>query len=496
MKEIKIQNTNLCLKVMDIGGTTSYSLGSDKRRLRYQFVVTEESSVNSNYSVINPIFTYGVKSISFKNSDSKRIFLLIKEKKRFSEDIKLSLEDSIDVLKFLKEFAYYYPLQSEPLVMALRDKKVLESYQRSFGDGIQGDFLSLVHDIIKDPTQFSPSGSNSGFIWRGERRRYSVMDLLQELKKENVKIRFMNDRYERVSPRTIDKSGNNIQYLDKAGEITSISVAKTKPSVSISFKAHIDITTPTGIVYKDFTTPKRIGIMKNGSLNTNFLCIHTDNKKLIGKFKRVGILYTELFGNDYILDLSKIPLTTKKDIKVVLYWMLSEYEYYYQCYKLQEEYVKYKIGENNLEVREEIDVDKKIYNPKTVTRESNTSYVVQVMETKIHSRGFPKTSTERLIAFKNCATLSQDSVAYNLIQEIENNPEQDLQVLLKNVHKKVDHYTKLLADARFHLMLSKDRGFRFGIGCNIYNQIRNVKGRYGDLQLSWNCKKTKEYSYN
>ena len=41
MKEIKIQNSNLFLIETDIGGTNKYTLGSSKKKMRYQMVVVE-----------------------------------------------------------------------------------------------------------------------------------------------------------------------------------------------------------------------------------------------------------------------------------------------------------------------------------------------------------------------------------------------------------------------------------------------------------------------
>ena len=41
MREIKIQNSNIFIKEMNIGGPPEYKLGSDKSRMRYQYVVIE-----------------------------------------------------------------------------------------------------------------------------------------------------------------------------------------------------------------------------------------------------------------------------------------------------------------------------------------------------------------------------------------------------------------------------------------------------------------------
>ena len=67
----------------------------------------------------------------------------MKNNKRFDKDIKLSEEESVSVLKFLREFIKYYPLECEPLVFSLRDKNLIETYQSSYGKAIDSTFVLL-----------------------------------------------------------------------------------------------------------------------------------------------------------------------------------------------------------------------------------------------------------------------------------------------------------------------------------------------------------------
>ena len=70
MREIKIQNSNIYIKEMNIGGPPEYKLGSDKSRMRYQYVVIE----NLKTGELTDKFPYGERSIYFHgNSDQKKI---------------------------------------------------------------------------------------------------------------------------------------------------------------------------------------------------------------------------------------------------------------------------------------------------------------------------------------------------------------------------------------------------------------------------------------
>jgi hypothetical protein len=102
--------------------------------------------------------------------------------------------------------------------------------------------------------------SNIEFEWKGDRRKYSVINLLEELKSTGSKIKRVDYiiGYNNVSQKVIDKTKNKVEYLDKGGEILSISKSRTKLSLNITYKSFVDITTPDGKEYKDFS------IIKNG----------------------------------------------------------------------------------------------------------------------------------------------------------------------------------------------------------------------------------------
>ncbi len=492
MKEIKIPNSNLFLKIVNIGGTSKYTLDSDKAKLRYQFVVSEEGTL------IHSHFTYGTNTILLGSTpEPRKLYFLEKSKVKFDKNIKLDIEDSITILKFLKEFAYYYPAQSEPLVMALRNKTILNEYRKSFGPGIKHNFISLISDVIKNPTQLGLMDSNIEFEWKGDRRKYSVINLLEELKSTGSKIKRVDYiiGYNNVSQKVIDKTKNKVEYLDKGGEILSISKSRTKLSLNITYKSFVDVTTPDGKEYKDFSIIKNLCIIKNGSLNTKKICIESTDKKFIGKLKRLGVVYTELISGTYILDLEKLPLITKNNIKSIQYWMLTDYEYYYQCYKFQKEYIKFKLG-NSQESVPEFDLDNKVYNPVQVSRKSNSSYTTQVIETVIKDSQFPSKSSQRLIIFNNTDTLQKGTLVYNLINEIDNSSI-TLEDLLKEKEKETKKYLNLLKECIFSLIASKECKFRHGLGADVCGgNIKTVHGKYGELKLYWNTKVIKEYSYN
>ena len=142
MREIKIQNSNIYIKEMNIGGPPEYKLGSDKSRMRYQYVVIE----NLKTGELTERFPYGERSIYFHgNSDQKKIYLLMKNRKKFGDDISLSVDEKITALKFVSKFVKYYPLECESIIYAIRDQKLVDLYQASFGEMIgKSSFHTLI----------------------------------------------------------------------------------------------------------------------------------------------------------------------------------------------------------------------------------------------------------------------------------------------------------------------------------------------------------------
>ena len=495
MREIKIQNTNLLIKEVDVGGTNSYTLGSDKKKMRYQFVVVEDTTNNK----LTHIFTYDIKVLNLKDSNPKKLYLLMKEKKKFGNDIKLSIEESVSVLKFLSEFVYYYPLVSEPIIKAIRDKNLLDTYNYSYGPALLGKLKPMLREYIQDSSKLNISDDNSiEFFWKDTRRNYSVLDFLQELKNDpDSRIQIIPDiiQYNRVSAKSIDTSNNIVEYLDTPGEIVSLSGSKSRANMNITYKAYVNITTPKGQVYENYTMLKNYCVIKNGQLNTKFICVKI-NPQLAGKLKRLKVVYTTLYKDTYILDLSHIPVSTKRSSGPVLSWMLEQYEYYYQCYKFQSDYIKFlmeKRGVEDKENIEEINTVRKEYNPR-VSRKSNGWFYALVFEAEITDKVFPKNSNRRKIIFNNSGTLSQDSTPYRLISEIDNSSE-SLKTLLKEVKKKEKYYSELLANAKFKLIMTKDCIFNRGFGKVAYDRNMTLKGKYGEIKLMWNIKEQKIYTY-
>ena len=146
MREIKIQNSNIYIKEMNIGGPPEYKLGSDKSRMRYQYVVIE----NLKTGELTERFPYGERSIYFHgNSDQKKIYLLMKNRKKFKDDISLSEDEKITALKFVSKFVKYYPLECESIIYAIRDQKLVDLYQASFGEMIGKKLIPYINNLIE-----------------------------------------------------------------------------------------------------------------------------------------------------------------------------------------------------------------------------------------------------------------------------------------------------------------------------------------------------------
>lgn len=499
MKEIKIQNSNLLLVETDIGGTNKYELGSSKEKMRYQMVVVENLVDNK----ISTKFPYGDKCLYFSTNEPKRLYILMKNDKKFGKDIQLSQDESVSVLKFLREFIKYYPLQSEPLVFSLRDKNLVELYQSVYGKAINTAFIPKVSELILDPSKINVGGNNDEFLIKDFNSRYSIIDFLEDLKLcPDSRIKVIPDilHYNRVSPKTVDTSKNIVEYLDIPGKILSITKSKSKFNINITYSALVNITTPDGTEYKEFSTLKNFCVIKEGKLNTRHICV-VINSELAKKLNRLGVIYTKLLKDTYILDLSKLPVYSRNNVNTVCPWMLEKYEYIHQCLKLKEEYIKFLMNQKGIVKQEipEINTVTKTYSPKTISKSSKStgSYITWVYEAEIADSLFPKTAANRRVIFNNSSSIENTgSTPGNIIKEVNLELKTEtLEDLLDRTKKEMKKNNELLINSRFNLILSKDCRFNSGNGTYAYGTTKAVSGKYGKINLIWNIKEQKIYTH-
>ena len=496
MREIKIQNSNIYIKEMNIGGPPEYKLGSDKSRMRYQYVVIE----NLKTGELTDKFPYGERSIYFHgNSDQKKIYLLMKSRKKFGSDIALSKAEKVTALRFVSKFVKYYPLECDSIIYAIRDQKLVDLYQASFGEMIGKKLIPYINNLIANPNLIV-EGKNEDFFIKNYRRRYTVLDLLDDIKNDSgSKINMITDiiNYNRVSPKIIDTSKNTIEYIDKPGDILGISKSKNRASVNITYKTFVNITKPDGTRYENFSTLKSFCVIKEGKLNTRYICVKI-NSKLAKKLKRLNAVYIKLEADTYILDLSKLPIYSRENVGSVQSWMLEKYEYNNQCLKFKEAYIKFLMEKNGIKDPEipEIDLVNKTYNPKQVSRKSNGHYYINSYEPVINDCYFPKDSTRRKILFNNSGKLRQGSTPANIIQEVDDMLKlETLENLLDRTKQEMKKNSELLSNSKFKLILSKDCKFNSGIGKTAYGRNMSLKGKYGEITLMWNIKEQKVYTY-
>ena len=486
MKDIKIQNSNLFLRVIKTHNTNILNISSFKRGMRYQLIVVVDDKGQSRV-----VPSYGISKvrISSTGKNDYTTIILMKNRKKFKDDIKLSKDETVLVLMFLKEFIYYYPLECEALVKALRITSICQSYEKSFGPRIADTFIPLVNKNISLP---DTKDSNDEFIWKDPRRRYSVIDFLEDLKNDpNARIQKLSD-WEQFT----DSLGNNVKYLDKPGEIVSVEGSMSRANIYVTYKSPCEVTDTSGNV-KMLSSYKNISIVKDGVLSTDKIVVSVGNE-LRRKLMRRKMIYLKLLKDVYVIDLTKLPIANRSNISNVTNTLLTYYEYDYFCKKFQEDYIKYLLTKDKKKVpmalEPGINEDSGIYQrPYTKKGTSGNKEVVNVFKTKIVDSCFPENSTKRNICFNNKVNINPDQVAYKLMKEIDDSGK-DLDKLYLEIHERVQNLSKRLSKFKLSLILSKGCMFDGGNGSRAYGIITTLNGKYGGIKVSWDIKSETIYN--
>ena len=318
MTKIKIKNTNLELIKLDYycRGTKEI-IGLEKEKLKYQ-VVYFTNPVKDYKLLGSQRQAYGVSKFTL-DANIYTIYddawVIQKTKKDPKEkDLEYDRYELATLLGVLHVMIFQHLDTAELICHAIGDGPLLNLFYSSFGNFKQ--FLDRIKELEENPV---PKFSDKNYALQYQRSRYSVYDLLHDLEKEGAEIYVGPDlvTYKRIS------AGPEKEYkgLYSWSKISSILGNKERANLSIVSYSNISIHVPEnkyGIEpgEKELKEYKTHCIIKDGVLWTRQIGVRI-SKKLHKKLVPTGCISGGLlYKNDYILDLSKIPVISKKWLKV------------------------------------------------------------------------------------------------------------------------------------------------------------------------------------
>lgn len=317
MTKIRIKNTNLELVRLNY-----YSLGYnrienlDKKKLKYQ-VVYFTSPKKDDKELSTYRLAYGVSSFTLDTNVSSiydEAWIIQKTKEPEEKDLSYDRYELSTLLGILNTMIAQHLDMAELLCHAIEDGPLLNLFYSSYGDFSQ--FKSRIKELDENPVTKFP---DKKYALQYQRSKYSVYDLLYDLKKDGAEIYIGPDliTYKKIS------AGPKREYKDiySWSKVSSVLGNKERANLSLVSYSEVSVNIPEnefGIEPGDrkLKEYRTCCIIKDGILWTRQIGVRI-SQKLHKKLVPTGCIIGDLlYKNDYFLDLSKIPVIGKKHLKV------------------------------------------------------------------------------------------------------------------------------------------------------------------------------------
>ena len=244
---------------------------------------------------------------------------------RMAEKSKRTEDYSMEEIRIINAFCAsilnkHVPLV-EALLQAVKNGSTLKSFYETFGTvGFERFKTELLLDYPRRRgTSKSPVSDYSPIYQRT--RRYGVLDLMNDLVKDETYIMTDPELIKKYQPITrLRETGGKFIYSEWS-KVISKQGNRTRANLSLVFQGKIEVEVPEnefGITpgTRQLDALRSFCIIKDGVLWTPKLGIKTDNKHLINRLKMTGCIEgTLVFENEYLLDLTKLPIVGRDFVK-------------------------------------------------------------------------------------------------------------------------------------------------------------------------------------
>lgn len=186
---------------------------------------------------------------------------------------------------------------------------------------------------------------------------------------------------------------------------------KRRANLGICFDTNVVVNIPENTVgiepgEKTYKTRQSICLVKDGLLNQSLIGVMISNK-LAGKFKRLGIIKSELvFSGEYLIDISSLPVVTKCAIRDISSYYLSRLEVKYKLAAIANEYIQEYYPEKvtldpKIEFLKSLGIVGDYYFPKKETDKEATRKSEMIMELVSFISGIPGEKQKDNLCIKN-----------------------------------------------------------------------------------------------
>lgn len=504
---IKINGTRLAIMPLNFKMGDVEVSGYTKKKLKYQHLLFRSSEGDYRMLSICGIMKDKATVPSSLSSKYSEAWGLIKTEGKYSS-ISYTAEDKRimqDYLCAMIEMEHFDT--AENLCFALNDEEISKRFYSAYGREALKSFCEYVKSNI-------PSTSGSlRYSKIYQRNRYSVYQLVKDLVEDKSMIYTdpsLIGSYTKISRGV--RSGSSF-VPDRWSKVIDFSGNMTRANLSLTYSGPHFVNIPEnefGITsgLKEVKAVKSFCIVKDGLLWTTQLGVKVNNKRLLNKFRGAGILKSNLvYDDEYLLDLTQIPIIGKSSLRFVKSGLLAAYEGMYEMRKINIEYytrAKYKAEKGLSKLPEKIELEESekflhslgIYGENYIpphvsvdipSREYETLELVGIVN------GLPNNIVREITSFINKGKC-RNSLLQKLLQESYNLAvfaKNDYNKLIKEEIKCKDQMAKNIRDHKFRLIMGKTLRFSDKVQAE-NSKIPTTLGKdYIETTVEWKTKKTK-----
>lgn len=479
-KEIKINGSRLKLvKYCNYEhGKTSEIILRNKKDLKYQYILLADKLSPSGFPWLI-MDSYGKTKISInpKVHNYASAWGLIKEKgiEKHSGEI-YSTQDIRIILSFLGSvIKLEYLDTAELLAQATGDKAVIQGFYEMYSFVGMNNYISDLNDIIRRP-EYTPEPIELKTKYPkvySDYNRYSISKLITDLIEDKASILINPEligEYKRLSPKTIDLNSAVTYQKDKWAKITGAIGNKRRANLGICYDSEVVINIPENTVgiepgEKTYKTKKSICLVKDGLLNQSLIGVMI-SPKLAGKFKRLGIVKSELvFSGEYLIDISALPIVTRCAIRDISSYYLSRLEVKYRLATIANEYIQEYYPEKvvvdpKVEFLKSLGIVGDYYFPKKEVDKKATRKSEMIVELVSIISGIPGEKTKRQLIYKEYqrGVLGKSSVIKTFLDSIGFGV-RPIEEIRKEWKTNLAKYNEELRRRKFQIIMSKTTRF-------------------------------------
>ena len=303
--EIKFKNRKYYLKKLDyfLPGDTKITITPElKKTLRYQKIIL----IGEKTGEVGSVSLAGVRTVKVAPTYNEA-WVIVKTKTKELE----GTEKDEKVIKSFISVLSHNPIVCESLCQDLGND-YLSAYHSCYGKKALQDFKTGIFGMTDTGKAFYEK-----LIY--DRPRYSIWSLVKDLKNSEKGVQIYTDpeligKYKRISRKIKDGSET---VLTKWAKLIGISGNRTRANLSLRVMSKVKVEVPendhgveAGI--RELEAIRSFSLVADGKLNLHELGIKTEDTKLIGKLKRLGIAQPLLMTDEYLLNLEGLPVHTKK----------------------------------------------------------------------------------------------------------------------------------------------------------------------------------------